>query len=443
MHLLLATAALAATQGFSFVPWSGAAIALNEDGAAVEASLSTPFLPGPRSTWGLTFGASIPTQLLSATAGGTYEVTTGLSRNNARDLKRAIDMDLFAATLEAGFDTNDIARAAQRMSAWCEVFDDKKATSWSDDRIRDAVGASSAKQRQAWVARIDGFIAQDPSVKRATCATPLTDMDLRATLPALRNILVNVEAMEKESAFFASDVAATPLNQLALRQVPRLLMEGGPVVTYDWTVTQEEAGDPIALSTHGGEAALQGALYFPAGFGLAGAVGATSEWPVEGSEDPAYAGFIELGGVWTSPASLRIPVPAADIVTVGPEGTPTGGAVTPAVPTPVTPATDAASDSDAETTETTPPADNTAVTATTDAATGTPAAFYVAVELRLRGQYGTTGDEEMVGLSLALRPTGAGVGLAFGGQLDRADDTITVLPVVSIAGELPDLVTQR
>ena len=160
MLLLVSSAAFADTSGFSFVPWSGAAIAIDEEGAAVEASLTTPLFPGPRATWSLTTDASVPTTVLSTSAGGTYSVSAGLTRNNARDLKRAVDQTLFAKTMDA-LSLDNIASVGPRLSAWCEVFADPKATSWSDDRVRDKVGASSATERAAWTKRIDGFIGKE------------------------------------------------------------------------------------------------------------------------------------------------------------------------------------------------------------------------------------------------------------------------------------------
>lgn len=418
--LLVAPSWAASSTELSFSPWSGASIDVSQSGTALGGALSVPLGIGGRQAWTLGADASLPAAVLSSSADGTYEVSLSLATNNARRLSLAVEDQIFGAAVEDGLQALDGVGIGQAQSIWCDIFNDKKGTAWSTDAVIAELAASDEDARTAWIKRVDTLVeayaaAPDaPAGHNGSCQ--LLDEPDRL-LGEARVILVDAAELLAEEATMKNDIAASPLNQLAKRELSRTLWRFGPELGYTWDVATDEATDVAALDTHGADAGVGFALYFPAGVGLAVGGGGSADWTPSDGATPELGAYAQAGVVWTSRATLKLPG-------LGGSSKSTSSKSKASATSTITGSDDEEEEADKE--------EEGSVVAPN-------ASHYIALELTAREDFGASGVSGAVQLAGALRPTEGGYGISLGARLDHSPSGVEVLPTISIAGELPDL----
>lgn len=301
---VLISAALA--DDFTIAPWSGASVAVTEQGASVVSSFSSPVV-NERTV--VDMQAEVPAAVLQGAAAGQYAVSAGWSWHNARSLEVEADKVLFSAIIDEGLTPEAGGLALLQQGAWCHILDLGDTEDLTNTHITQALKKrgkmdTSADEFQALIKKAKDLKEQGAVAEAGNCSTiPAAYSDVIFT--PIVALLKDAEAILLERTILANNTAGTlPYQSFVsgawadLSGAKSTLVRGG--LTLDYASTATDGGSGVAFGSNKGGAGGEVFLFFRPGFALkADVAGTVAQAAVEGG-DPAFGVDASLGGAWVS-----------------------------------------------------------------------------------------------------------------------------------------------
>lgn len=421
LHVCLS--ALAGGDSFSIAPWSGANLTVDSGGTTANVSLSAPLGRSAERTFGLHAAAPI---LAPPIGNGTYEAGASLRLSNSLDGRVAFaDAVLVSSLPEAanrmcvlasasggspsGFSASDVDltldRVKQLLETWSQnVPSEPPSCALMVMADTDAAAAGSASDRSA-----------APSAAVTTTEAQELREDWERSARAVKAALEGlVPELEREKAVSEITTGTSPFDEIAARNLKERFSVFSIETSYKWETVADTA-NATSLGPQSIDAGVGVASYGARGLVLVVDAGAAPRWSATGQA--AVGGFAEVGLALVSQPLVKLARTDAEVVEER-----------------------AKRDARRKAKAQMKPIDRRVAPDNPDAtAADDVSGLYGVLQVRWRedveaGEL-TGGGEVVVG----LRPTSEGAALLLGVSATQTPDAFTVLPMLSFAGDFPEL----